>query len=417
VALALFAIVHTGCVASSTAPSAGGDAVRAAQSEPARDAQARAKLEVGRAAIARGEMAAAAVALREALRLRPDLTDARWSLGIALYNVGDLDGAIAELRALLQQRPEAVRARFVLATALMAKQEWPWARAELEEVTRRQPDLTEAHYSLGLVRYTLADRDGAIEAYRRVIAESPGHADARYHLALMLKLAQRDTEAFPELLVAARAGHARAQYFLGTAYARGLGAERNLGLAILWWSRAGEQAVPEAGAALGALREVALGRGRRPPAERAAVERAFQDYRAMLWDEFPDVPRGAPDEPLGAALLRGGRGREAVAALVREASALSEPAQALLETLYHHGVEGQVRAHDGQILDYFKAAADEGQARPRIALARFYAAGLGVPKDMARAIALLKATPHEDAQRLLQELSAAGEVVPAPTRP
>jgi len=36
---------------------------------------------------------------------------------------------------------------------------------------------------------------------------------------------------------------------------------------------------------------------------------------------------------------------------------------------------------------------------------------------MARAIDLLKATPHEDAQRLLQELSAAGEAVPVPTRP
>jgi TPR repeat protein len=408
--------VQTGC-ATATAPGVAGGAGRAALSTPDRDARASAKLELGRAALGRGQMAAAIVELREALQLRPDLIDARWSLGLALYNMGDLDGAIAELRALLHQRPDAVRARFVLATALMAKQEWPAARAELEEVTRRQPDLAEAHYSLGLVRYTLADRDGAIEAYRRVIAESPGHADARYNLALMLKLAQRDTEAFPELLAAARAGHARAQYFLGTAYARGLGAERNLGLAIFWWARATEQAVPEAAAALGALREVALGRGRRSPAERAAVERAFQEYRAMLWDEFPDVARSTPDASLGAELLRLGRGREAVATLVREASALSEPAQALLETLYHQGVEGQVQTHDAQILDYFKTAADEGQPRPRIALARFYAAGLGVPKDMARAIALLKATPHEDAQRLLQELSAGGETVPTPTRP
>jgi TPR repeat protein len=416
VSLALFALVQTGC-APATAPSAASDTGRVAPSAPDRDARASAKLERGRGALARGQMAAAIVELREALQLRPDLIDARWSLGLALYNLGDLDGAIAELRALLHQKPDAVRARYVLATALMAKQEWRAARIELEEVTRRQPDLAEAHYSLGLARYTLADRDGAIEAYRRVLAESPGHADARYNLALMLKLAQRDAEAFPELLAAARAGHARAQYFLGTAYARGLGAERDLALAILWWSRAAEQAVPEAGASLGALRDVALGRGRRPPAERAAVERAFQEYRAMLWDEFPDMARSAPDESLGAALLRQGRAREAVATLIREASALSDSAQTLLETLYHHGVEGQVRAYDGHILEYFKTAADEGQTRPRIALARVYAAGLGVPKDMARAIALLKATPHEDAQRLLQELSAAGEAVPVPTRP
>ena len=103
--------------------------------------------------------------------------------------------------------------------------------------------------------------------------------------------------------------------------------------------------------------------------------------------------------------------------LIREASALSEPAQGALEAIYLRGVDGQVPAHDGWILDYFKTAADEGQARARIALARCYATGLGVPKDMARAISLLKATPHEDAQRLLQELQAASEAAPAPARP
>jgi hypothetical protein len=50
--------------------------------------------------------------------------------------------------------------------------------------------------------------------------------------------------------------------------------------------------------------------------------------------------------------------------------------------------------------------------RARITLAKVYAAGLGVPKDTARAISLLKSTPHEDAQRLLQEISIAPEAVP-----
>jgi hypothetical protein len=41
-----------------------------------------------------------------------------------------------------------------------------------------------------------------------------------------------------------------------------------------------------------------------------------------------------------------------------------------------------------------------------------------VPKDTARAINLFKATPHEDAQRLLQEISAATDAVPpTPVRP
>ena len=70
-------------------------------------------------------------------------------------------------------------------------------------------------------------------------------------------------------------------------------------------------------------------------------------------------------------------------------------------------------AHDARILQYFKTAADEGHVRARISLARIYAGGLGVPQDTARAISLLRATPHEDAQRLLQELLVSS---PVPTR-
>ena len=100
--------------------------------------------------------------------------------------------------------------------------------------------------------------------------------------------------------------------------------------------------------------------------------------------------------------------------LISEAQAFSEPAQVLLEELYYRGSPGQVPAHDNRILGYFKTAADEGLVRARIALAKLYAGGIGVPKDTPRAISLLKATPHEDAQRLLQEISAATEAVPPP---
>ena len=120
---------------------------------------------------------------------------------------------------------------------------------------------------------------------------------------------------------------------------------------------------------------------------------------------------------MGVTLLRDGRVREAVPVLLREAYALSEPAERLLETLYEQGVEGKWPAYDTRILEFFQSAAGEGQLRPRIALARFYAGGLGVPKDMDQAIGLLRATPHEDAQRVLQELSAATEGGPTPVRP
>jgi tetratricopeptide (TPR) repeat protein len=282
-------------------------------------------LDLGRALLARGEMVAATVALREALRLKPDLAEARASLGLALYAMGDLDAAVEELRGLLRVRPDLAEARLTLAAALVARQDWPAARAELETALAASSDLLQAQYTLGVVRYAQGDLAGAIEAYRRVLAREPKAVEARYNLALVLKLAHRDAEATPEFLTAAEAGLPRAQYFAGAAYATGAGVPRDLVAAIAWWTRAAEQGVAQAEEGLAQLRQSASGRARRSPADRQAVEQAFGEYRARLWNDYPDLARQG-DEPLGAALLRQGRGREAVPVLIREAAALSEPA-------------------------------------------------------------------------------------------
>jgi tetratricopeptide (TPR) repeat protein len=320
-------------------------------------------LERGRALLARGEVAAAAAAFREALRTQPDLVEARAGLGTALASVGDLDAAVEELRAALRRQPDALPLRVALARVLVARQEWPAAREELERVLSAQPDLLDARYSLGVVRYAQGDVAGAIDAYRRVLAAEPQQLDARYSLALVLKLAQRDAEATPEFVTAAEAGHARAQYFAGTAYASGLGVPRDLSAAVAWWFRASEQGVAQAEQALAQLRQVALGRSRRPPAESQAALQAFADYRATLARQFPDVTL-VGDETLGMALLRLGRTGEAVPVLIREAAALSEPAARQLEMLYDRGVDGQLAVHDARILAYLQSAAAEGRRPP-----------------------------------------------------
>lgn len=324
---------------------------------------ARADLARGQALLARGETAAAAVSLREAVRRDPELVEARAALGMALHALGDLDAAVEELRVALRRQPDAPDARLALARALVARQDWPAARVELERVLAARPEQTDARYAQGIVRYALGDVAGAIEAYRRVLATDPGQQDARFNLALVLKLARRESEATPEFVTAAEAGHARAQYFAGTAYAAGLGVDRSLTTAVAWWFRAAEQGVVQAEDALTAQRQVALGRSRRPPAERQAAEQAFADYRAALWGEFPDLVPGA-DDTIGGALLRQGRAREAVAVLIREASALSQPALRLLETLYEQGADADVAAHDPRILAYLKLAAAEGLRPP-----------------------------------------------------
>jgi len=327
--------------------------------------EARTQLERGQQLLARGEPAAAAVALRAALRLQPELIAARTSLGQALYALGDLDGAVEELGGALRRQPDAIDARLALATVLVARQEWAAAREALERVLAAAPDRIGARYTLAGVRYAQGDVAGAIDGYRRVLAAEPDQQDARFNLALVLKLARRDAEATPEFVTAAEAGHARAQYFAGAAYADGLGVERRLATAVAWWFRAAEQGVAPAADALAQLRQTALGRGGRAPspATRQAAEQAFADYRATLWKDFPDLTASA-DEPVGAALLRQGRVPEAVTMLIREASALSQPAAQLLETIYEQGLDTRLPAHDARILAYLKGAAAEGLRPP-----------------------------------------------------
>jgi TPR repeat protein len=393
------AVAQAACTAVVTPP-----AVPTRPPEPSVGERARSALARGEALMAQGNMAAAAGAFREALALESGLWPARSALGRALYGAGDLEAAVEELRRAVAQAPGEASARATLAAALIARQDWRAAKLELEELVRRHPDHAQAHYGLGLVRYAERDLSGAAEAYRRVLVLQPDHHDARANLALILKLSRREAEATPEFLAAAAAGVARAQYFAGVAYADGLGVERSLPVAIQWWMRAAEQGVVAAEEALASLRQVALGRSRRPGADRQTVDQAFRDYRAALWSDVPDAAREG-EESAGAALLRHGRVAEAVTMLIREAGALDDAAQRRLETLYEQGVPGALAPYDARILAWFETAAGEGLTRPRIALARVYGRGLGVPQDVPRALALLHATPHEDARRLLEELT------------
>ncbi len=351
-----------------------------------------------------GDLISAIAEFREALRLQPNLVQARASLGLTFYLMGDVDGAIEEYRAVLRLQPDLAQVHVNLATALMAKHEWTAARTELQTALALQQDLVQAHYSLGAVNYTLGDITGAMRAYRAALRLKPDYADAHYNLGVMLKLANQETDAFQEFLAAARAGLPKAQYFLGNAYASGLGVEKDLAVAIKWWSRAAEQGMTQASETLAQLRQIALRNGRSSSDEARSTLQAFEDYRNGIWQEFPDLSKETAEESAGASLLRQGRVGEALPVLIREASALSEPAQNLLETLYEQGIAGQLTAHDGRILSYFITSAAEGLPRPRVALARIYARGLGIPQDLNKARSLLKGNHHEDAKRLLREI-------------
>ena len=360
---------------------------------------------LGVARLNTGDLIGATEELREALRVQPDLVEARMSLGTALYQIGDLDGASEAYHAALRTQPDLVQAHVNLATIHIVKREWAPARNELQVALQLQPDLVRAHYALGLVRYGLGDRRGAIEAYREALQLKPDYADAHYNLGLLLKLANQEGEAAQEFYAAALAGMPKAQYFLGSAHASGRGVERDLIVAVQWWFRAAEQHEPQAMEALSQLRQSIFTKNKRPSGERDAIIQAFAEFRNELWKEYHEFDRQASD-CVGAALIQQDRLREALPVLLQEGMALSEPAQAVLETLYERGLEGKLAPYDERIRTFFKMTAEEGVPRARLVMARVYARGLGVQQDVKKAKALLKGDSSDEAKALLREITA-----------
>ena len=152
------------------------------------------------------------------------------------------------------------------------------------------------------MQYSLGNLKAAIQSYRQALELQPYFPDARYRLALLLKLSNHAQEAAQLMEAAAVGGISQAQYFLGNAYQHGQGVEKDLGQAIFWWAKAIEYGYQPARDALSKLRRQALSPGQ-PERQRKEVLDAFQRYREKLWDEFPDYTRTDGSETLGTRLL------------------------------------------------------------------------------------------------------------------
>jgi len=342
--------------------------------------------------------------LRGNVRQFPAGAEERLKLAQGLYRVGDLGAALDECRIALKLQPGNANALLQLGIILMAKQDGHAAATALMEAILLNPELTHAHYSLGSVQYSLGNIKAAMHSYRRAIELQPHFPDARYRLALLLKLTNRDQEAAQFMEEAAIGGVPQAQFFSGNAYKSGQGVTKNLGRAIFWWSKAVEFGHQPAADALAKLRRQALSTDQTDRRRNDALE-GFRAYRALLWEEFPDYSRSGDEDTLGTTLLKDNRADDAVATLLREAYALSDVAMAELVTLYETGWDQHLAPFDKKIFGCIETTAAEGFVPAKKALARIYGQGLGVAPDRAKAKASLKGLPKQDAKALIDELS------------
>lgn len=342
--------------------------------------------------------------LRAAVRLSPDRADSRLKLAGELYRIGDLDAAIDECRAAIALESNNAKAHLQLGVALMAKQDGRAASTALKESILRDPTLTQAHYSLGSVQYSLGQLTAAIDSYRRVLELHPNFPDARYRLALILKLTNQHREATQLMEDAAIGGIPQAQYFMGNAYRNGQGVEKNLALAIRWWTKAVELGQQRAAESLSQLRRQALSPDQSDRRRKDAHE-GFTQYRDQLWADYPDAGRNDQSDSLGITLLKESQSPNGVTALFAEAFALSETAHDELARLYETGLDTRLTQFDARILTCFTTTAGDGFVPAKKALARIYGKGLGVTQDVQKAKAMLKGLPKQESKAILADIA------------
>ncbi len=159
-----------------------------------------------------GKFEAAAVALGEACRLKPDWPQAHYNLGIALNSAGRRGDAARAYRAALKLQPGYIQAEVNLANILKAEGKFAQAIAAYRRVLRREPNLPEVHNNLGAALLADGDTEGAEAEFRAAIRLRPGFAEALANLAGLLVAAARFAEAVPIAAAARRAAPDRAAH-------------------------------------------------------------------------------------------------------------------------------------------------------------------------------------------------------------
>ncbi len=135
---------------------------------------------------------AAAVAAREAIRLKPDHAEAHFNLGAILCDVKhDFPAAEAEFRQAIRLEPDHGETHYNLGNALAGQGKRDEAIAEYRTAIRLQPDHAEAHCSLGYFLQQRGDYTEALEMFRKGHELGSPRPDWRYPSAQWVAEATR----------------------------------------------------------------------------------------------------------------------------------------------------------------------------------------------------------------------------------
>jgi tetratricopeptide (TPR) repeat protein len=159
---------------------------------------------VGYSLVARKQYAEAIKYFQAALKAEPQFLEGHINIGNALRESGKIDEAIEQYRLVLKSQPDHVGALKDLGNILARKGQYAEAIPYLEHSLRLKPDQPLTQYDLANALARLKRNEEAIVHYRLAVQQNPQYAEAHHDLGIALARAGKLDEAVIELQAAIR---------------------------------------------------------------------------------------------------------------------------------------------------------------------------------------------------------------------
>ncbi len=133
-----------------------------------------------------GRAAEAAIHLREAVRMAPQLPEAHFNLGNALKALDRLDEAIAAYSTAITLRPAFTKARINLSGVFVRREQYEEALRNYDEAIRLDPASAELRDARGVALQSIGRIDEGLESFRQALDVNPQFAGAHRNAGLAL---------------------------------------------------------------------------------------------------------------------------------------------------------------------------------------------------------------------------------------